>query len=361
MEIELFYPVSAAAQDERGFDVKAYGYRLGKFDIPAATDQDYPLLMEYRSGMASHPVQRYRFDPETGQVYRTVGTANNANKTKELTRSHDNQLSFNDLFRNLQASHEAAARSGKIVVPDFDPKLTFVVSRYLFDNHRLQNVRERDLARHFDEAQALLAEYVVIGGMIWQPCDEPTFKVARGNESWGIGLGHHDYYSPDWHTYYFSIDEFEMAMQWIDVLDTELRQRPRANATLAMAPEYQAVRRGGVEDARQMVKNMMQKIVRLSDLAEQTPDIIQDYARLKRFITASPADTDEDAVDEILEAVDRICAADEKGEIAYAPNPQTRPRELKLAQLRRAVDLHTRRWQDRPVNVMTTRAAPKLG
>lgn len=361
MKIELLYPVSADAQDEHGFDVTAYGYRIGTFEVTAATDRDYPMLMEYRSGMASHPVQRYRFDPETGQVYRPVGTANNANKTKELTRSHDNQLSFNDLFRNLQASHEAAARSGRIVVPDFDAKLTFVVRRYLFDDHRLQNVREGDLARHFDEAQAMLDEYVVIGRMIWQPCDEPMFKVARGNEAWGVGLGHHDYYSPDWHTYYFSIDEFEMATQWIDVIDAELRQRPRANATLVMAPEYQAIKRGGVEDARQMVKNLMQKIVRLSDLADQTPDVIAEYARLKRFITTPQADIDDHAVDQILEAVDRICAADENGEIAYAPNPQTRPREYKPAQLRRAIDLHIRRWQDRPVNVVTARVIPKLG
>jgi hypothetical protein len=361
MEIELHYPVSARAQDEHGFDVTAYGYRIGKFEVRDATDRDYPMLLEYRSGMASHPVQRYRFDPETGQVYRPVGTVNNANKTKELTRSHDNQLSFNDLFQNLRKSHETAARSGKIVVPEFDAKLTFVISRYPFEGHRLQNVRQGDLARHFDEAQAMLERYVVIGNMVWQPCDEPTFKVARGNEAWGIGLGHHDYYSPDWHTYYFSIDEFEMATQWIDVLDAEVRQRPRANATLVIAPEYQSIRRGGVEDARQMARHMMQKVVSFSDLADQTPDVIAGYASLKRFVTIPPAEVDDHAVDDVLEVVDRICAADENGEFAYAPIAQTRPREYKLAQLRRAIDLHLRHWQDRPVNVMTAKQSPKLG
>jgi hypothetical protein len=361
MEIELHYPVSARAQDGHGVDVNAYGFRSGKFEIPDATDRDYPMLLEYRSGMASHPVQRYRFDLETGQVYRPVGTARNALKTRELTRSYDNKLSFNDLFQNLRASHEAAAKSGKMVVPEFNEKLTFVVGRYRFDDHRLQNVRQEDLARHFEEAKAMLDDYVVIGGVIWQPCEEPTFKVARGNDAWGVGLGLHDYYSPDWQTYYFSLDEFEMATQWIDVLDAEVRQRPRANATLVMAPEYHAMKRGGVEDARQMVKNLMQKIVRLADLADQTPDIIAEYASLKRFVTMPAADIDDHAVDEILEAVDRICAADEDGEIAYASHPQTRPREYRLAQLRRAIDLHIRRWQDRPVNLMASKPIPKFG
>jgi hypothetical protein len=361
MEIELLYPVSARAQDEHGFDVTAFGFRSGKFEIRDATDRDYPMLIEFRSGVASHPVQRYRFDPDNGQVYRPVGTVRNAVKTGELTRAYDSQLSFNDLFRNLQSTHVSAARSGKVVLPEFSERLTFVVSRYPFESHQLRNVRQDDLAKHLEEARAMLAGYVVIGGVIWQPCDEPTFKVARGNEAWHVGLGLHNYYSQDWQTFYFSLDEFEMAAQWIDVLDAEVRQRPRATATVAMeAPEYQVVTRGGVEDMRQLVKNVLEKLVRVS-LADQTPDIIAEYARLKRFLLTPSADIDDEAVDGIVEAVDRMCTADENDDIVYDPRPQTRQREYRLAQLRRGIDLHIRRWHDRPVHVITVRSTRKPG
>ena len=201
-----------------------------------------------------------------------------------------------------------------------------------------------------------------MNGAIWQPCDEPTLKVSRGNDAWGMHLGLHEFYSRDWHTYYLAVDEFDLAYEWIGTLDNEVKQRPRLEPKIVIDPRYQTVTRGAVEDVRQLCRHVMQKVGRATDnLAEQRPDVIMAYSDLKRFLEIQSEHLDDADVDAAVATFDRLCTADENQKMAYeAPNP-LRVSNAPLRQMRTAVDLHIRRWQDRPINIVTNRVMPRLG
>jgi hypothetical protein len=358
MKIALDYPVSARGKTTEGGSVRAFGYKTGEFEIPEATVDDCPILIEFRSGQQSVPVQRYRHDPRTGQVFRAVGTVGNATRTRSLTRAYDGLLSFNDLFEVLRKEHESTARAGKTVLPEFSPLLTFLISRHPFDQHPIAEAKQADLGKSREEAQAALSRYLVVKGMIWEPCGEPMLKVARGNQAWGMGLGLNNYFSADWQTYYFSIDEFEQANQWIDTLDAEVKQRPRANASMNIDDSYRVVLRGGVEDILQLGRYTMMKVVRAgANLADQSVDVITTYAQLKRLLETPADDLTDIVVDEIASAINYLCEADENELIIYAEHSMGASREPRLRQLRPAVDLHIRRWQDRPINILTAKSA----
>jgi hypothetical protein len=359
MKIDLRYPVTARAKNAQGVKVQAFGILTGEFDLPEGTELSHPMAMEFRSGKSETP-QRFRFDLETGQVLRYVGTVNNALKAGSLTGGYDGELAFNDLYRSQRHQFDFLAKAGKSISPELPEGRAFVADRHPF-GEGLAEVTQGDVQKCFDQTQDHLAVYVVVNGAIWQPCPEPTLKVSRGNEAWGLSLGLHEFYSQDWHTYYFSVDEFDLAYEWINTLDEEVKQRPRLEPTILLDPRYQATRRGGIEDARQFARHVMEKVARAADnLAEQRSEVIMAYSELKRFIETPSEQIEDEHVDAAVATIERLCASDGKHEIVYMTPSMLRAKETPLKQLRSAVDLHIRRWQDRPINVVTTRTSPSL-
>lgn len=358
MKIDLEYPITARAEDDQGRKVQAFGVLTGSFEIPDATDASHPMAIEFRSGRVETP-QRYRFDIETGQVLRYMGSANNAAKTGSLAAVYDGEPSFDDLYRAREKHYEFLRTAGKAIIPEPDPVRRFVPSRHKF-GEGLAKVNEEDVRRCFEEARIHLSAYCVVNGAIWQPCREPTLKVSRGNDAWGVNIGNHDFYSRDWHTYYFSVDEFDAACDWIDTLDAEVKQRTRTQPAIVVHPQFQAVTRGGLEDIRHLARHVAEKVARAGDnLADQRPGIIMAFSDLKRFLETAPADIDDDEVEAIVATVDGLCRADENKEIVYAEPDLLKSKSSPLRQMRGAVDLHIRRWQDRPINIVTKRPSPK--
>ncbi|MCZ7861132.1 hypothetical protein O9X98_06900 [Agrobacterium salinitolerans] len=360
MKIELKYPVTARAKVAGDVKVQAFGILTGKFELPEATDASHPIAVDFHSGKTETP-QRFRFDLETGQVYRYVGTVNNAVKAGSLTGGYDGELAFNELFSTQRSQYEFLVKAGKPVTPELRPPLAFVADRHPF-GEGVAETNQSDVRKCFDQTQDHLSTYVVVNGAIWQPCAEPTLKVSRGNDAWGMHLGLHEFYSRDWHTYYFAIDEFDLAYEWIGTLDDEVKQRPRLEPKIVIDPRYQTVTRGAVEDVRQLARHVMQKVGCATDnLAEQRPDVIMAYSDLKRFLETPSEQIDDADVDAAVATVDRLCTADENQQIAYEASHPLRPRNTPLRQFRTAVDLHIRRWQDRPINIVTNRPSPRLG
>ncbi|MCV9964930.1 hypothetical protein OIU34_23840 [Pararhizobium sp. BT-229] len=357
MKINLSYPVTARAEDDQGRKVHAFGVLTGSFEIPDAADESHPMAIEFRSGKVETP-QRYRFDIETGQVLRYMGSVTSALKTGSLAPVYDGEPSLDDLYRAQDKQYEFLRKAGQPVIPELEPERRLVPSRYKFAEG-LAKVNKDDTRRCHEETRIHLSHYRVINGAIWQPCREPTLKVSRGNDAWGVNIGNHDFYSRDWHTYYFSVDEFDAACEWIDTLDAEVKQRTRTQPAIVVHPQFKAVTRGGLEDIRHLARHVAEKVARAGDnLADQRPGVIMAFSDLKRFLETPPADIDDDEVDAIVATVDGLCRADENGEIAYAEPDLLRPKSAPLRQLRGAVDLHIRRWQDRPIYIVTKRPSP---
>jgi hypothetical protein len=356
MKIKLQYPVTACAEDHEGRNVHAFGILTGAFEIPEDNETNYPMAIEFRSGKVETP-HRYRFEIETGQVFRCLGSSANADKTGRLAAVYDREPSIEDFYHKQSHQYETLRKMGRPIIPNLEPERSFVASRHQF-GEGLIKVNKSEQQRCFDDIQSYLADYRVIKGMIWQPCREPTLKVSRGNDSWGVNIGHHDYYAKDWHTYYFAVDEFDTACEWIDTLDTELKQRPRTTTTIVVHPQYQAVTQGGLEDIRHLAQHVEQKIARASDnLADQRSEVIFAFAQLKEFLEADPSTISDDDVDTVVATIVRLCEADCDGTIVYAKPDLLRPKSAPLQQFRTAIELHIRRWNDRLIHIVTDRSA----
>ena len=127
--------MTARAKDAGGVKVQAFGILTGKFELPEATDVSHPMAVEFHSGKTETP-QRFRFDLETGQVFRYVGTGYNAVKAGNLTGGYDGELAFNELFNTQRTQYEFLVKAGKPAMPELRPPLAFVADRHLWRGDR---------------------------------------------------------------------------------------------------------------------------------------------------------------------------------------------------------------------------------
>jgi hypothetical protein len=354
MLISLDYPVNARATLpllDGHVKVNGFGLLTSAFEIPDAKQGMLPVVVEFQSGRTGAPRVKYRQDQSSGQYFRSGGTVNNAVKNGAMTPSWDGEPCFSALERLRHREHDKLRAEGAVVWPERTANLQ---QRDTFD--QLSQVNQSDVGRCRLEAQEFLSHCLVADKMIWVPCSEPLLKVKRGNEYWVIELDNHRHYAHDWHTYLFSIDEFDEAVQWLDVLNDELGERPKRDAVMVV--HNAAVHRNGaVEDALELARNVMSKVATAAaNLADQTSEVIGIYAKLKTVIEADAGELEARDIDEALSSILRLCDIDEEGgiemkELDYEQRrEQLYRRDYPLHRLRGAVDLHHRRWQDRSIS-----------
>ena len=353
MKCDIRYPVNVRATTAFGVKLHAFGMIHGLFEIPVVKDDAYPVVATFQSGRVGEARIRYRQDLDTGQMYRHSCTLNALRETFEPGTHFDDEPGYNLLIHMRDKEYRDLVTLEKRVCPNpnDNPSLTFM-KRTNFSDHHLEAVNSEDMARCFGEAEAVFERYIIIGNNLWEPCREPTLKVKRGTNTWNIEIGHHDFFSTDWNTYYFALDEFEEARQWQDILDEELGEKPRRDVSLELMDGFKSVCPGSVEDAKQLVRRVMSKVAEAGEsLADQSPAVISTYAMLKEFAELGAENIENEDVDAAFIRIFDLCQRDEEGGISYTAKPPGGGRNYRLCELRQAIDLHHRKWQDRPIEM----------
>ncbi len=353
VKFDLRYPVNARATTAFGVKLHAFGMVRGLFDISVVKDDTHPVVATFQSGRVGEARIRYRQDLETGQMYRHSCTLNVLRETLEPGTHRDDEPGYDLLLHMRDREYRDLVTLDKRVCPNpsDNPSLSFM-RRMNFADHHLDTVNSDDMARCLAEAEAVLERYVIIGNNLWEPCREPTLKVKRGTNTWNIEIGHHDFFSSDWNTYYFALDEFDEARQWQDILDEELGEKPRRDVSLELMDGFKSVCPGSIEDARQLVCRVMRKVAEAGEsLADQSPSIITTYAMLKEFMELGIEDIENEDIDNAFGRVFDLCRCDEEGGITYTAKSPGGGRNYRLRELRQAIELHHRKWQDRPIDM----------
>jgi hypothetical protein len=221
----------------------------------------------------------------------------------------------------------------------------------------LEYVDLEDTHRRF---QAILEQYIIAKNRIWTPCDEPMIVVRRGRSHWGMTLSHDVKLTQDWATFAFSLAEVDYARDWIDVLNSEFKQREIREIEINVAP--------GISSATNVIGKIAKALSQATienlslggqKLQDQHPEVIGIYAQLKTFLDKPVEDIATDEAERHIYKIKRICDIDEDGGINYILDPRADcklngiraidPKEFK--KFRSIVDLHIKRIQDRPVEL----------
>jgi hypothetical protein len=353
MKIALRYPVKARAKNGAGQKVIGFGHLVGEFEIRSASAASHPFAIEFRSGKRGDVPVRFRFDPESGQLFRQAGSVKSAIEGGSFYYGTESNLAYTLRFQSLNAEYHTLKNAGARVEPGMEGGKWFSSQGTLFAGDGLASVNRTDLDECLGSMTEYLADYVVVDGIVWEPCPEPLLTVQKGTDTWNIHLGFNEYYGPDWHTYKFSVDEFELANRWIDTLCDQVQIRPRMPAEIVVDPQYRVVRSGAVADVRALAWRVLDKVSTAKpNLAWQSPEVIEEFAALKRIATQLDGEVCDDLASSAVHIMTRLCERDAAGEIEYADPGAPRGRNYTLAQLRRTVDLHAERWNNRPINVV---------
>jgi hypothetical protein len=348
MRIGLRCPLHARAGTELGQSVRAFGTDTFGFDIREASTDEYPVAISFRSGRSGESKIVYRRSAETGQMFRSVGRVQRVMDDRNFRTFHEKaRQGFNALLSNDDALYEKLKAQKRPVYPDDLGSRTRWIP---LAEAGLASVNGEDIKDRRREAQGILDRYRIVGDSIWEPCREPVFVLQRGTTAWTTYLVDLHVASRSWEAHYFAADEHDRAVAWMDVQDAEIKTCPHVEGTVTYAPDFSSA----VPGERQHIAHVADLVIETMrsatyNIGDYPAEAIILFGSLKKFTDEFDVNHSEEAVENAILAISRLCELEEEG-LLVRQRYFDGAKEGILAPYKNSIVLHVRRFEDRRVS-----------
>jgi hypothetical protein len=305
------FPVQARGMNSAGRDAVGFGHMVADFEIAEKRGEELPIALLYDPGLKSGKPTEYRFDPTSGKIFKRGWKPSKAGYFGFV---ENGTTSYWELQRSAYREYKNLKASGATeVLPARHSESSLEFPH--FSKLHLTDVIEDDIEASCKAASLAIQDCALIDGYLWYSVQEPTLTVGKSNSFWTVGLSRSVWIGPEWRCFSFSLDEMEHALEWIDVLNSNVASRRQRPFEFWLNPDYKVVTNSAFGSAGEFgrVASVPFRKIR-KDMGDQFPAEARVACDRLDHINAIPTtDLSEIDVDGMFEAVETLCRLGRQG------------------------------------------------
>jgi hypothetical protein len=338
--IELFHTMLARDTEDGEWHML---YARTPYEFPEGDDDRYPLAFSFRREPEKSP-SLVRYDRETGQLYRRVGTLTGFND--ESTERYSDRYPTRALQRSVQRRVNELTLDGVTVLGGH-------IGRCIDRDQMPERLDRDDIAVGFRDFDAAMAQWMFMDRHLWVAGPEPVFRVSHTNDGWKTELRQapSGQLGRDRKHFHFGLGQYEELLGWKEKL-AEMTGRPSTRDEFAAFNVYEPRMDGYRIDLEFVLDDIVErfanhghhsnvKAVQALDLARMPHPLFDLFARTKYMRHEAYTDWSDNTAAAVVDLIDEIAAFVQE-------NPQyaglfAKPKENAL---------HQEKWHARPISVM---------